>query len=253
MKRDLVMLCAVLLLWALPAAAANTPSANTFSNWAAIVVAGDWHSHSGAPSEVFDNARRDVSAGFERIGVSPDNLIQFSVRPDRYPEAHPLQADADTVANSLWDLSNRASGGCLIYFSSHGSPDGIVLGGSILTPPMLEAMLHNSCAGRPTVVILSACFSGAFVPALAGPNRLILTAARWDRTSFGCGDNDKYPFFDDCVLKSLPRATDFPQLAQDVDDCVARREQAVHVDRPSDPQLSVGVRVLAALPHWRVQ
>ncbi len=252
MKLSPAILCAVLLDLALPAAAADTPSANTFSNWAAIVAAGDWHSHSGTPSEVFDNARRDVSAGFERIGVSADNLIQFSVRPDRYQAAHPLQADADTIANSLWDLSNRAGGGCLIYFSSHGTPDGIVLGDSILTPPMLAAMLHNSCAGRPTVVILSACFSGAFVPALAGPNRLILTAARRDRTSFGCGDNDKYPFFDDCVLRSLPRSSGFPQLAQDVDECVSRREQAVHVDLPSDPQLSVGARVLAELPHWRV-
>jgi len=56
-----------------------------FSDWAAIVVAGDWHAHSGEPSEVFDNARRDLTKAFIGIGFSPENTSQFSVRPSRYP------------------------------------------------------------------------------------------------------------------------------------------------------------------------
>lgn len=221
-----------------------------FAGWAAIVVAGDWHSHSGAPSEVFDNARRDVSAGFERLGVDPANLEQFSVRPEQYRNPDLQESDSHTIATALWDLSDRTSAGCLVYMSSHGSPDGLVLGDGILRPTELKAMLDNSCAGRPTVVILSACFSGVFVPALEGPNRFVLTAARADRTSFGCGDNDRYPFFDDCVLSSLPRSTDFPSLAKDVETCVSRKEQEAHLFPPSDPQLSVGAKVLAELPQW---
>src|SRR5437773_11293575 len=94
------------------------------SDWAAIVVAGDWHAHSGAPSQVFDNARRDIAATLVGIGFSPANVLQFSMQPDRYPNAHLLHADARTVANALWDLSNRTSSGCLAYFTSHGSPEG---------------------------------------------------------------------------------------------------------------------------------
>ena len=222
----------------------------SFAGWAAIVVAGDWHSHSGGPSEVFDNARRDVSAGLEHIGVEPGNLEQFSVRPDHYADPQLMQADAHTIATALWDLSDRTSAGCLVYMSSHGSPDGMVLGDGLLTPAQLEVMLNNSCAGRPTVVIISACFSGAFVPALKGANRFVLTAARADRTSFGCGDNDRYPFFDDCVLRALPHSTDFPGLAKDVEVCVSRKEQEAHLAPPSDPQLSVGANVLGELPRW---
>ena len=62
------------------------------------------------------------------------------------------------------------------------------------------------------IVVISACFSGVFVPALAGDQRMILTAARPDRTSFGCGESDKYPYFDDCFLSSAPQARDFLDL-----------------------------------------
>lgn len=230
--------------------AAPARAANGFAGWAAVVVAGDWHSHSGAPSEVFDNARRDVAAGFERLGVAPANLLEFSARPGHENNPNLQQADAQTIGNALWDLTDRTSKGCLVYFSSHGSPDGIVLGTKILSPNVLDAMLDNSCARRPTVVILSACFSGTFVPALKAPNRFILTAARRDRTSFGCGDNNKYPFFDACVLESLPRSAGFPGLAKDVEACVARKEKLAHLAPPSDPQLFIGKTVLDALPRW---
>lgn len=243
---SLLVVLGALCTSALPAGAAGP-----FSGWAAIVVAGDWHSHSGAPSEVFDNARRDVTTGFERIGVNPDNLAQFSVRPHRYRTPNLLKSDAQTIAGTLWDLSDRATAGCLVYFSSHGSTDGILVGDDILAPKTLEAMLDNSCAKRPTVVILSACFSGVFVPALEGPNRFVLTAARGDRASFGCGDNDKYPFFDACVLESLPQSGDFPGLAREVEACVSRKEHEGHLSPPSDPQLFVGANILGALPHWR--
>lgn len=246
-SRLVVCSLVLLLVAALPVPAGAQPS---FADWGAIVVAGDWHSHSGAPSEVFDNARRDVAAGFERLGVDPANVEEFSVRPGHYQNQDLQTSDAHTIATALWDLSDRTSGGCLVYMTSHGTPDGMVLGDSILRPSDLEAMLNNSCANRPTVVIISACFSGAFVPALKGPNRFVLTAARADRTSFGCGDNDVYPFFDACVLSSLPRSTGFPSLAKDVDACVSRKEHAVHVALPSDPQLSVGTKVLAELPKW---
>ena len=70
------------------------------------------------------------------------------------------------------------------------------------------------------MVIISACFSGVFVPPLAGPNRMVLTAARPDRTSFGCGEEDRYPYFDTCMLDQLPKAHDFAVLGPAVQACV---------------------------------
>jgi hypothetical protein len=79
-----------------------------------------------------------------------------------------------------------------------------------------------------------------FVAALARPNRLVLTAARRDRSSFGCGESDKYPFFDACILQSLRASADFLVLARKAKLCVARRERDEGVRPPSDPQIWIG-------------
>jgi hypothetical protein len=220
------------------------------SDWAAIVVAGDWHAHSGAPSQVFDNARRDVTQDLESIGFLPSNIIEFSMRPDLYPDA-PRHSDSGNIAKALWDLSNRTSGGCLAYFTSHGSPDGLALDDSVYPPNKMAQIIGNACGDRPTVVIVSACFSGVFVPALAAPNRLVLTAARPDRTSFGCGESDKYTFFDGCILQSFKASGNFLALAHDAQGCVAAREKKEGVKYPSEPQLYVGANVASTLPTWK--
>jgi hypothetical protein len=225
--------------------------AGSYSDWAVIVVAGDWHSHDGGPSEIFDNARRDVSRALVNVGFNPSNIIQFSVRPERYPAAHPLQTEIGKIADTLWDLSNRTSGGCLLYFSSHGSPSGLVLGRSILPPEKLDTMASNACGGRPTIVVVSACYSGAFVDALEGPNRMVMTAARADRSSFGCGGNTKYPYFDDCFLASVDDVNDFRGLAVRTRQCVVRMEKETGMSPPSDPQISIGRAIVSRLPAWR--
>jgi len=235
---------------AMGAAAPAVASTAGFGDWAAVVVAGDNRAHDGKHSEAFDNARRDVSAELEQLGFAADNVDQFSIEPDRHPETHPGPASAQNIANALWDLSNRTTGGCLLYFSSHGSPQGLILGETVLQPGELATMTENACGDRPTVVIVSACYSGVFVPALAAPNRLVITAARSDRTSFGCGQDDKYPYFDTCVLSRMPVAGSFPNLADAVRNCVSRRERETGMRPPSEPQVAVGAGVAAALPVW---
>ncbi len=224
-------------------------AAGGYSDWAAIVVAGDYRAHDGTPAAIFDNARRDISAQLQRIGFKKDNVLQFAVQPELFTPP-PSRSDTQTIANSLWDLSNSTSGGCFVYITSHGSPEGVAIGDTMTGPKALSAMLNNACGDRPTVAIISACYSGVFVPALAGPNRLVLTAARGDRTSFGCGQTYKYTFFDECVLQEFPASHDFPGLATLVQGCVAAREKKENMAPPSEPQLSVGANVAAALPRW---
>ena len=242
MRRILFFMAA--LLFAAPANATGT-----FADWGAIVVAGDWHAHDGSPSEIFDNARHDVTADLLRIGFHQANILQFSVRPTRYPE-HPLKSDSQTIANSLWDLSNRTNAGCLIYFSSHGAPSGVVLGDTIMEPDKLAQLLDNACGDRPTVVVVSACFSGVFVPALQGPNRMVLTAARPDRTSFGCGSNVREPYYDDCFTHQIPLSHDLPGTAALTRACVAAMEKKEGVAPPSEPQISIGANIAQQLPSW---
>ncbi len=231
-----------LAVGAVPASAAG------FGNWAVLIVAGDDHAHDGSHAEVFDNARRDLAKAFAGIGFSPANMAQFSVDPA--PDAQETSVGA--IANTLWDLSSRAPGGCLIYFTSHGAydPPGILTNDKILAPEKFGAMVANACGAKPSVIVMSACYSGAFIPFLRGPNRMVFTAARPDRTSFGCGNDLQYTFFDQCFLQSLPQSGDFPGVAQKTTACVAARESREHIGPPSEPQLSIGNNVMYTL-NWR--
>jgi hypothetical protein len=225
-------------------------AADDHSDWAVAVVAGDWHAHDGSPTEIFDNARRDVAASLSGIGFRPVNLAQFSVRAWRYPAAHPANADARTIAATLAALSNRARSGCLVYFSSHGGSSGIVLSQSVLSPAQLDGMLSSTCSARPTIVVISACYSGVFVNRLARPNRMIITAARADRSSFGCSGTEKYPYFDACFLSSIDETGDFRALAIRTKRCVARMERLTQMWPPSEPQIFIGNRIASQLPAW---
>lgn len=237
-------LLAIAALWTASAAKAASP----FADWAAIIVAGDFHAHSGAESEVFDNGRRDLAAAFVKAGFSPANIAQFSVRPDHFKAAAALPSTPDAIASAFGRLTTRAKGGCLVYMTSHGSPDGIVLGDQYYSPTQLAMLVDDNCGDRPAVVIVSACFSGVFVPPLSASNHMVLTAARPDRTSFGCGEADRYTFFDACMLETLPKVRDFAQLGPEVQACVAHEEAARGASPPSEPQLWIGPALRPDLP-----
>jgi hypothetical protein len=238
------------LIFAAFAMAFPANAAGGFSDWGAIIVAGDYRAHNGDDSEVFDDARHDIGAALERVGFQSPNVVEFSVRPARYSGPLPQQSDPLTISNGLWDLSNRTNAGCFIYFTSHGSPDGVVVGDSMIAPNSMATMVNNACGSRPTVVVVSACFSGVFVPTLAAPNRMVLTAARPDRTSFGCGQSNRYTYFDECFLDSMPGSHDFPGLATAVRACVAAREVKEKASPASEPQLFIGADAMASLPRW---
>ena len=228
-------------------AKADAPS---FASWAAVVVAGDWQADSGAPTEAFDNARRDVSTTLTRFGFARDSIRQYSVRPKRYPAVKPGRTDLRAVHRGLRDLAKKDTAGCLVYITSHGAPEGAVLGEDILPPTLLAAVIDDACPARPSIVVVSACFSGVFVKPLQRDDRMILTAARPDRTSFGCGVDDKYPYFDDCFLSSARSARDFATLGLAVQTCVARRERETGAEPASEPQLWIGPGLRPLLPLY---
>lgn len=235
-----IILALMLSFSALPAQAAN------FSNWAVMIIAGDNHSHSGGPSQVFDNARRDLAKAFTGIGFNPGNIVQFSVQPDKDAQ----QLDPQAVATSLWDLTNRAPGGCLIYYTSHGTPKGIIMDNGQMTPDNWGHIVNNACGNKPAVIVMSACYAGQFLPDLAAGNRMVMTAARPDRTSFGCGDDDHLTFFDGCFLQSMPGVGNFRDLALQTQQCVARLESDLKVDYPSEPMIAYGKEVGDTL-RWK--
>ncbi len=244
MGRGLGVIVGLIAALAAPAAFAQTPPRSPFNDWSAVVVAGDWRSGDGGSTEAFDNARRDVAATLLALGFKPENTIQFSTRPDRYDAPKPERLTAQSMLDAVKAATAKVKGGCLIYYTSHGNPTGVVLDvlgrPYVLSPGEMGLLVDEACADRPAIVIISACFSGVFVPYLQGPQRMVVTAARPDRSSFGCSADNVYPFFDDCFLESVGKARTFPALPPAIQACVARKESDLGLGPPSEPQAFIG-------------
>jgi hypothetical protein len=82
----------------------------------------------------------------------------------------------------------------ILSISSHGSEDqAIVVANSELplrdlTDEELADVLRDSGI-RWRVIIISACYAGAFLESLSDPQTIVITAAAADRTSFGCSND----------------------------------------------------------------
>jgi len=227
--------------------------AQAFTGWSAVVIAADFEASGGGETEAFDNARRDVAALLPRLGFAPQNIRQFSTRPDRYPGQTLQIATLPLIRDGLKETAARAEAGCLVYYTSHGLPGALVLAsdrGGRISPAALNHAIETACPARPSIVVISACFSGSFIPGLARNDRMIFTAARPDRTSFGCGQSDVYPYFDACFLEQAPQARHFIDLARRTTACVAVKERETGARPPSEPQLWIGPALSPLLPLY---
>ncbi|WP_296819155.1 C13 family peptidase [Brevundimonas sp.] len=245
MLRGVLAVALAIIFAGLPPLHAARAQQASFADWAVVVVAADWRSSQGAPIEAFENARRDLSAAFAEAGFAPHNITDLSLRPDAEGRAMAATAAFEAIGRQ----TSTATGGCLLYFTSHGSPAGIVFGADGTMPPqMMDQLVDRWCGARPTVVVVSACYSGVFVPALAAPNRMIMTAAKRDRSSFGCSEDATHPYFDGCVLEAMDSATDFMALSSLARACVSRREREEGLRPPSEPQTWIGSEMQLLLP-----
>lgn len=210
-------------------------------DWAVGILAADWRDSEGTPIDAFENARRALAEAFAQAGFNPDNITHLSLRPR---DLGGFSLSSREVFAAFEAQARSAQAGCLYYFTSHGMPEGMVIGREgFLSPEQLNELINQWCGERPTVVIVSACYSGVFAPALQAANRLVITAARPDRSSFGCSTSAQYPYFDGCILESLGFADDFVHLANLARRCVAGRELRERLWPPSEPQAVIGADV----------
>ncbi len=227
-------LLAAALLVAACVAPAGAASAGDAPPYTAVLVAGD----DSLP--VFDNAVDAVVTLLRRTGAATD------VRRLSAAEAQGAGvASLAGVLRMVRDLRPAQGQACLVYATSHGvSGRGLYLaaGEDVLTPALLDRALDAGCGAAPTVVVVSSCFSGLFSGgAMARPNRIVLTAARADRTSFGCGAGRTYTVYDKCLLDHLGEGGGWPRLHAALRRCVAAEERRERVE-PSLPQAWFGPR-----------
>ncbi len=213
-----------------PSASSNAPPQRI--SWRAMAVAGD----DSAP--VFDNAVGEISEILAARGVRPIN--RFTSDPMVARADLPI-ATAQSMSEVLDAAKPQPGQGCLVFVTSHGSRGGVLLrddldNRQILDPSALGRILDQGCGSAPTVTIVSACFSGIFLGSMTeAPNRIILTAARDDRTSFGCGHEEQFTYFDGCMLKAWPDSRTWQALFLETQACVRRKEDALGFQH-SEPQ-----------------
>lgn len=168
-------------------------------------------------------------------------------------------ATADSIGHALNGLGRTLDPNedvLFLYLTSHGLHDNSVYlhtgrdQEDYLAPAQLARMLDEAHIGN-AVIVVSACFSGAFVPALISPQRMVITAARKDRPSFGCGNTDSATWFGRAFLiEALNATNDFARAYTLAAGNVRRREKE-QGERPSEPQFQNGRTVAAVLEQWR--
>lgn len=234
--RLILFLCAaaLVLLGAARAPAGEQPA---LSGWQTVLVAGD------NAEPVFDNAVAAMARWLAAPGPTTHHIHSLSAT-QRPGDAAAEPASADRILQRVASLRPRPGEGCFVFITSHGHRgEGIWLAysGEFLRPAELAQALSAGCAGVPTVVVVSGCFSGGFT-AMRAPNRVVVTAARIDRPSFGCQADRTYTVFDECLLGALPHSATWRAVYKATTGCVRRRERDMHVV-PSQPQASFGAAV----------
>ncbi|MEO4047158.1 C13 family peptidase [Pseudomonas sp. CAU 1711] len=164
-------------------------------------------------------------------------------------------ATRESLSRAVQALAERSGPEDLVflYLTSHGSREHEL---SIDQPRLQLADLPASelaallapLKDRHKVVVISACYSGGFIPPLKDGKTLVMTAARADRVSFGCSEDNDFTYFGRALFaEALNETDDLARAFALAKAKVAEREKADDFE-PSEPQLWAP---RAVLEHWK--
>lgn len=143
----------------------------------------------------------------------------------------------------------------LLFMTSHGSEDHYL---SANFPPFklndINATTINKALNEAgikwRIIIVSACYSGGFIGALADPYTLLITAASADRNSFGCGHDGKYTYFGDAYFENGLRQTkSFIKAFDHANEIIYDKENKEGF-KNSNPQIRIGSEIESKLIEY---
>lgn len=218
------------------------------SHWYFMGVAGDSY------QDVFKSEIVRIKEQFDTRFGTYGRSIMLVNNPKTQTEI-PF-ASKTSIAMSLQRIGqqmNRDSDVLFLYMTSHGEPNYFELENAPLDlgqidPKWLRETLDKSGI-RWRVIVISACYSGSFIPALQSPDTLIITASASDKTSFGCTNEADYTyfgraFFDLAMREQFSLKAAFDQAKQ----TVTTWELAQSLE-PSEPQWFLGKNMELMLPQ----
>jgi len=217
------------------------------TNVYAIAVAGQ-----GAMQLFSREARLALQVAAGRFGGDyRGGVLLSNVLPDLPSHPWATQASVEAAARGIGQRIDPERDLVVVYLTSHGSPDAWIstsLPNNTAFPPIsstsLAAALSQAGIKR-RVVIISACFSASWIPALASDDTIVITAAAKDRTSFGCDDSRYLTYFGEAFLEGpLARGASLREAFETARGKVAKWE-ANEQFIPSMPQASIGQNLRA--------
>jgi hypothetical protein len=188
----------------------------------------------------------------ERYGAAGRTLLLINDRRDlvTWPLAtvHGLRR----ALGRLGERMDRSKDVLFLFLTSHGSKEpSLTVSNSTwpleqLDPAALRKALDASGI-KWRVIVISACYSGAFIPPLAHDETAIFTSSSADRTSFGCSDDRDLTEFGEAFIRdALPGAPSLAAAFDRAKAALAAEEQRRHLTQ-SLPQARIGAAISA---HW---
>jgi len=181
-------------------------------------------------------------------------LLNHADTVDRHPIAS--LRNLERALAEIGRIADPAQDIVMLFVTTHGSEDHQLY---IHLPPLdLEQIGPDALARaldgsgmRHRVAVVSACYSGGFLPALARPGTLVLTASRADRASFGCGSDSEITYFGRAFFANgLNQADALPEAFRLAKREIQRWER--EGDEPhSYPQMKGSPEIEAQLKRWR--
>ena len=184
----------------------------------------------------------------EKFGSAQRTLLLVNDR--RNHTDYPL-ANHENLRYALREIGRRMNPELDVLFlllSSHGASNGMV---EVSTPgsealglsPGTVARYLEAAGIRNRVIVVSACYSGAFVEPLTNDDSIVITAAAKDRTSFGCSDDRHLTYFGEAFFRdALPKAGTLREAFDETSRWIAEREEKEKLE-PSRPQAHFGQRL----------
>lgn len=206
--------------------------------------------------KVFGREIATVKAVMDQRFDTAPRTLSLSNHPETFAELPMASLSGMEKALSLLaEKMNPQQDILFVYLTSHGSEDHQL---SVQAPgmdlhdfpaPYLGELIH-ALPVKWKVIVISSCFSGGFIPHLEAPGHLVITAARHDRTSFGCSDDADMTYFGRAFFsEALPGAESFQGAFGHARELVADWEDEDDYTH-SEPQISVGEEVEVYLREW---
>jgi hypothetical protein len=224
------------------ARAAFQPRVSGKANVYAMAVAG-----SGTQDLFSREAHEALRVAALRFGADGrGGALLSNGAPDQMHSPLATRANIAVVARAIGERADHKQDLLFLYLVSHGGQTAELESDlpnyqsvqSISSATTAEALKTAGVTRR--VIVISACFAGSWIPALADDNTIVIAAAAKDRTSFGCDNSRRFTVFGEAFLGSLAgRNVSLHDVFEDAKQKITAEERKEKVT-PSLPQAFVG-------------